>query len=100
MSDASEGPGQRPTGLQYARGDARRLLMLLAAVDRLPRPTLTTLAAATGHNKGTIARDVERLREQFGVHISKQGPVYRIEDWGRILRPAGVRELGSALRAP
>lgn len=77
---------------QYPKSDARRLFVLLAAIERLPRPTLTTLAAYTGHNKGTIHRDIVKLAEQYGVKIVKTGPVYRLSDWGPILSPSGIRE--------
>ncbi|MFC3110896.1 hypothetical protein ACFQAT_28620 [Undibacterium arcticum] len=62
--------------VQYPKGDARRLFVLLAAIDYLERPTLTTLTKFTGHNKGTITADVDKLRDQFGVEIHKDGPVY------------------------
>ena len=78
---------------QYPKGDARRLFVLLAAIDALERPTLTTLAEFTGHNKGTIPADVERLREQYKVVIRKDGPVFSIESWGDLLKKEGVRKL-------
>jgi hypothetical protein len=78
---------------QYPKADARRLFVLLAAIDRLERPTLTSLADFTGHNKGTIDADVARLAEQYGVVVAKTGPVYSIEYWGEILKKAGVKKV-------
>lgn len=78
---------------QYPKGDARRLFVLLAAIDSLARPTLTTLAESTGHNKGTIPVDVEKLREQFGVDIVKDGAVYGVKSWGDLLKKNGVKKL-------
>lgn len=75
----------------FPKGDARRLFVLLATIDALERPTLTSLSAATGHNKGTITGDVARLVEQYGVEIVKHGPVYQIESWGDLLKKSGVR---------
>lgn len=75
----------------YPRSDARRLFVLLAAIDRLERPTLTSLSAATGHNKGTIDADVLRLSEQYGIDIAKEDAVYRIVSWGDLLKKDGVR---------
>jgi hypothetical protein len=77
---------------QYPKGDARRLFVLLAAIDYLERPTLTTLAAYTGHNKGTIDADVVKLNEQFGVVIEREGPVFVLRSWGDVLKKGGVKK--------
>ncbi|MCD5327873.1 hypothetical protein ACFFU8_09435 [Chromobacterium piscinae] len=77
---------------QYPKGDARRLFVLLAAIDKLPRPTLTTLSAFTGHNKGTIDADVAKLAEQYGVEIGRDGPVFVLRSWGDVLKQQGVRK--------
>ncbi|HEY0820825.1 MAG TPA: hypothetical protein VGD46_18700 [Rhizobacter sp.] len=82
----------RQTAGRYPKGDARRLMVLLAAIEALPRATITTLAEYTEHNKGTIAADIDKLREQFGVAIAFEAPVYRLDDWGPLLRPDGVRQ--------
>lgn len=78
---------------QFPKGDARRLFVLLAAIDTLERPTLTTLAEYTGHNKGTIPADVEKLRDQYGVNIAKDGPVFFIKSWGEVLKKTGVKSI-------
>ncbi|MEM8519468.1 hypothetical protein [Janthinobacterium sp. CAN_S7] len=77
---------------QFPKGDARRLFVLVAAIDVLERPTLTTLAEYTGHNKGTIPADVGKLVEQFGVELVKDGPVYRVESWGDVLKKNSMRK--------
>lgn len=77
---------------QYPKADARRLFVLLAAIDYLERPTLTTLSEFTGHNKGTIDADVAKLREQYGVMVEKQGPVYSVESWGDLLKKNAVKK--------
>lgn len=77
---------------QYPKGDARRLFVILAAIDHLDRPTLTSIAAYTGHNKGTIDADVTKLREQFDVEIEREGPVFVVRSWGDLLRKAGVKK--------
>ncbi|MFM0265501.1 hypothetical protein [Paraburkholderia sediminicola] len=79
--------------IQYPHSDDRRLLVLLAAIDELERATLTTLAEFTGLNKGVIPRNVEILREQFGVEIEKDGPVYSLVSWGPLLKKGGVKKL-------
>ncbi|WP_454727930.1 MULTISPECIES: hypothetical protein [Cupriavidus] len=82
---------RQQTAGRFPKGDVRRLMVLLAAIEALPRATITTLAEATAHNKGTIAADIDKLREQFGVAIAFDTPVYRLDDWGPLLRPKGVR---------
>lgn len=77
---------------QYPKGDARRLFVVLAAIEHLERPTITTIAAYTGHNKGTIDADVERLREQFGVEIEREGAVFVVRSWGDVLKKSGVKK--------
>jgi hypothetical protein len=78
--------------VQYPHDDVRRLLVLLAALDLLERPTLQAIADLTSLNPETIDDGIERLGEQFGVQIHKQGHVYRIESWGDILKKTGVQK--------
>ncbi|MDW5419073.1 hypothetical protein R6242_21100 [Iodobacter sp. CM08] len=77
--------------VKFPKGDARRLFVLLAAIDALPCPTITTLSLKTGHNKGTIKADIKRL-EQYGVDIELQGDVFRIKSWGDLLKKDSVRK--------
>jgi len=76
--------------VQYPKGDVRRLFVLLAAIDQLERPTLATLRDFTGYLKGNIDPDVTKICTQLGVQIIKEGPIYRIVDWGRIVIREGV----------
>jgi hypothetical protein len=76
--------------LQYPGDDARRLFVLLAAIDLLERPTLSAIADLTSLAPETIDDDIEQLHEQFGVQIHKLGTVYRIESWGDVLKKSGV----------
>ncbi|HXA46226.1 MAG TPA: hypothetical protein VNW52_01250 [Burkholderiaceae bacterium] len=78
--------------VQYPHDDARRLFVLLAALDLLERPTLQAIADLTSLNPESIDDDILRLQEQFGVQIHKQGHVYRIESWGDLLKKAGVQK--------
>ncbi|WP_100084888.1 hypothetical protein [Burkholderia ambifaria] len=77
---------------QYPKGDARRLFVVLAAIDCLERPTITSIAAYTGHNKGTIDADVAKLRDQYGVEIDRDGPVFVLRSWGDVLKKTGVKK--------
>lgn len=75
---------------QYPLDDARHLLVLLAAIDLLERPTVSALADFTGFNRDRIDLDAIKLREQFGVVLHKVGEIYRLESWGDVLNKDGV----------
>lgn len=75
---------------QYPPGDARKLFVLLAAIDLLERPTQAAVADLSGHAREAIDGDVARLREEFGVNLHKIGDVYHIESWGDILKRRGI----------
>lgn len=76
---------------QYPEHDARRLFVLLSAIDLLERPTASALADLTGYEKESIDGDAQRLREEFGVLLHKIGDIYRIESWGDVLKKNGVK---------
>ena len=77
---------------QYPKGHTGRLLVTLAAIDKLERPTATSVAALTGLSKGKIDVYVQALNDEMGVSIVKEGPAYRIESWGNLLKAGGVRK--------
>lgn len=76
---------------QYPDNDARRLLVLLASIDLLERPTASALADLTSHDKNVIDHEILDLQEQFGVAIHRIGEVYRIGSWGDVLNREGVK---------
>lgn len=82
---------------QYPDGDARRLFVLLAAIDLLERPTVSAIADLTSLDRNTIDEQALRLREQYGVKLAKIGDIYRLESWGDILQEDGVTKY---LKAP
>jgi hypothetical protein len=77
---------------QYPANDARRLFVLLSAIDLLERPTASAIADLTSLDKDTIDDEVLKLREQYGVQLPKIGEVYRIESWGEVLKKNGVKK--------
>jgi predicted DNA-binding transcriptional regulator YafY len=77
---------------QYPDNDARRLFVLLSAIDLLERPTASAIADLTGVDRETIDDDIAKLREQYGVLLIKLGDVYRIESWGEVLKKSGVKK--------
>ncbi|MGH8807378.1 MAG: hypothetical protein ACREX0_05820 [Noviherbaspirillum sp.] len=76
---------------QYPEHDARRLFVLLSAIDLLERPTLSAIADLTGLERENIDADVVRLREEYGVVLHKVGDIYHIESWGEVLKKNGVK---------
>ena len=77
---------------QYPAADARRLFVLLSAIDLLERPTAAAIADLTGHDREAIDAEVQKLREEYGVVLPKVGEVYRIESWGDVLKKNGVKK--------
>lgn len=78
---------EKPT---YPKGHAGRLLATLAAINKLDRPTAQSVAQLTGLQKGNTDSYVAALNDQYGTRIIKEGSVYRLEDWGRVLKASGV----------
>jgi hypothetical protein len=81
---------------QYPHDDARRLFILVSAIDLLERPTPTAIDDLTGIDKNTIDGELDKLREQYGVVIHKFGEIYRIESWGKILNKESVAKVMKA----
>lgn len=77
---------------QYPEHDARRLFVLLSAIDLLERPTVSAIADLTSHDREKIDADVAILREQYGVLLHKVGEIYHIESWGDVLKKNGVKQ--------
>ena len=82
---------------QYPKGHTGRLLVTLAAIDHLKRPTVFNVAELTGLSKGKVDDYVKALCNELGVTITKKDSVFTIEDWGIILKRAGVK---STLKVP
>ena len=75
---------------QFPDHDARRLFVLLSAIDLLERPTVSAIADLTSQDRDRIDDDIMRLREEFGVVLHKVGEIYHIESWGDVLQKNGV----------
>jgi hypothetical protein len=86
---------------QYPKGDLRRMLTVLAAIDSLESATLVKLAERTGIDKKTVTNLIDQARTQAGVLIEKNGAVYSIQEWGPVIKKNGARMcLTGALNAP
>lgn len=85
----------------YPKGDLRRMLSVLAAIDSIQGATLVKVVARTGVDKKTVTTLIAQAGSQAGVQITKNGPVYVIENWGPIFKKAGAKmALMGALNAP
>ncbi len=89
------------TKLSYPKGDLRRMLLVLGAIDAMPDATLVKIVARTGLDKKTVTNLIQHAAEQAHVFIVKSGPVYAITDWGPVIKKSGARmALTGALNAP
>lgn len=87
--------------LQFPKGDLRRMLSVLAAIDSMQPATLVKIAARTGIDKKTVTNLIAQAREEAGVSVAKEGAAYRIENWGPVIKKAGAKMcLTGALKAP
>lgn len=77
---------------QYPKGDLRRMLSVLAAIDSLSSATLVGIAELTGIDKKTVTNLIKQAREQAGLVINKDGPEYFIADWGPVIKRTGARK--------
>lgn len=75
----------------YPKGDFRRLLAVLGAIEEIEQATLVKVATRTGLDKKTVINLVAQAREQVKVEITKVGPVYALADWGPVIQPAAGR---------
>jgi 2-C-methyl-D-erythritol 4-phosphate cytidylyltransferase len=87
--------------VSYPKGDLRRMLSVLAAIDSMPDATLVKVVARTGLDKKTVTNLIAQASEQAGVNITKVGPVYTLVNWGLIIKRSGAKmALTGALNAP
>ncbi len=77
----------------YPKGDIRRTLLVLAAIDGRDGQTVSAVEEITGVNKGQVPAIIDKAREQFGMRIDKVGPRYVIRSWGDVLKQHGVKKL-------
>lgn len=85
----------------YPKGDLRRMLVVLAAIDELDVATLVRIADLTGLDKKTVIHLIDQARTQAGVVVGKNKAVYSITEWGPVIKREGARNyLLGALNAP
>lgn len=77
------------------------MLSVLAAIDMPQGSSLVRIAADTGLDKKTVTSLIEQARAQADVSIEKTGAIYRIADWGRVIKKSGAKlALTGAVNAP
>lgn len=87
--------------IAYRKGDMRRMLLVLGAIDAMPQATLLKVAMRTGLDKKTVSSLIRQAFEQAHVDIEKAGPEYTIISWGPVIKKGGARmALTGALNAP
>lgn len=85
----------------YAKGDLRRMLVVLGAIQEAGGATLVQIAGRTGLDKKTVSDLIAKSREQAGVKIDKTGACYSITELGQVFKSVGFKlALLGALNAP
>jgi hypothetical protein len=82
----------------FPKGDARRYFVTLLAVDKLKeRATVHYISQEIGSTRAEAQRALEALSEQFGVGLQRDGPAYRIADWG-VLKKTAMADLVKSVK--
>lgn len=76
----------------YKRGDFRRILVVLVAIEDLKEPTLSNICERTGLDNQTVRTQLRRAQGQFGVKIGRDGVHYVIDCIGPVIRMTGARK--------
>lgn len=85
----------------YPKGDLRRMLVVLGAIQEVGDATLVQIVARTGLDKKTVTDLIAKAQEQAAVRIVKTGAFYSITEFGQLFKSSGVKlSLQGALNAP
>lgn len=100
---------RKPKGIQpvnkskptYPKGDLRRMLMVLGAIQETGGATLVQIVARTCLDKKTVSDLIAKSQEQAGVKIVKAGANYSITELGQVFKSSGLKlALQGVLNAP
>ncbi|MHD0644124.1 hypothetical protein ACYPKM_00640 [Pseudomonas aeruginosa] len=76
---------------QYPKGDLRRMLSVLAAIDELgSQATMVSIGHRTGLDRRTVTTQIEIAQKQAGVDIQKKDQYYSIVSWGDVISKDGA----------
>lgn len=85
---------------QYPKGDLRRMLVVLGAIQEAGEATLVQIVARTGLDKKTVSDLIVKAQEQASVRVTKVGARYSIEELGPVFKASGCKNaLTGALNA-
>lgn len=85
----------------YLKGDLRRMLSVLAAIDQLgDLASMHRVSIITHLDRRSTMSQIKQASEEAGVVIEKDGPNYKIIDWGPIIKRTGALEVLFALAKP
>ncbi|CAG9235646.1 conserved hypothetical protein [Paraburkholderia tropica] len=76
--------------MPYPKGDLRRMLSVLSAIDSAAGATVAQVSTVTGLSRQTVTDLIHSAAQQAGVRIRKSGSTYQIVDWGPVIRKAGA----------
>lgn len=76
----------------YPKGDLRRMLVVLGAIQEAGEASLIQIAARTGLDKKTVSDLIVKSQEQAGVNVLKAGSKYRIESLGPVFKAEGCKK--------
>ncbi|WP_321944024.1 hypothetical protein [Paraburkholderia tropica] len=76
--------------MPYPKGDLRRMLSVLSAIDSPAGATVAQVSTVTGLSRQTVTDLIQGAAQQAGVRIRKSGSVYQIVDWGPVIRKSGA----------
>ena len=78
----------------YPKYDARRLLVVLFAMERLAEnATLHYISQDISCTRAEVQRAIDTAQKTFLVEISKDGSVYKLQSWGIVNREAALSAL-------
>ncbi|MES2877490.1 MAG: hypothetical protein V4713_03640 [Pseudomonadota bacterium] len=86
---------------KYPKGDLRRMLAVLGAIQEAGGATLVQIVVRTGLDKKTVSDLIGKSQAQAGVQIDKTGANYSLADLGPVFKASGMKlALQGALNAP
>ncbi len=89
-----------PGAPAYPKGDLRRMLVVLGAIQEAGGATLVEIVARVGLDNKTVSDLIAKAQEQAGVRVAKVGAKYTIIDFGPVFKIAGCKQaLTGALNA-
>lgn len=77
----------------YPKGDLRRMLLVLAAIEAAPGVTVTKIAVQTALARKTVDDLILQAKEQGAVGIRKDGSGFHLDHWGPVFRAEGARRV-------